>query len=91
MKYFKFFSPSFKQYYGGDSYIHRIIRLFFDTLTTILTMYQGNPVLTLLLLGLPSSFLAIIVYMTCCSDFLDARDDDLTDQDEQDDQHEKRD
>lgn len=54
-------------------------------------MYQGNPVLTLLLLGLPSSFLAIIVYMTCCSDFLDARDDDLTDQDEQDDQHEKRD
>ncbi|KAH9424021.1 Protein disulfide-isomerase tmx3 [Dermatophagoides pteronyssinus] len=77
-------------YYGGDSYIHRIIRLFFDTLTTILTMYQGNPVLTLLLLGLPSSFLAIIVYMTCCSDFLDARDDDLTDQDEQD-EHEKRD
>lgn len=57
-------------------------------------MYQGNPILTLLLLGLPSSFLAIIVYMTCCSDFLDARDDDLVDPDhdeQQDDEHEKRD
>lgn len=56
-------------------------------------MYQGNPILTLLLLGLPSSFLAIIVYMTCCSDFLDARDD-LVDPDhdeQQDDEHEKRD
>lgn len=40
-------------------------------------MYQGNPVLTLLLFGLPGSFLAIIVYMTCCSDFLDSREEDV--------------
>lgn len=71
---------------GGDTYMHRFLRLCFDAITTLLSMYQGNPVLTLLLFGLPGSFLAIIVYMTCCSDFIDAKDEEeeeLLDEDEQ--------
>jgi len=55
-----------------------------------LSMYKGNPVLTILLLGLPIGFLSIIVYTSCCSDILDARDED----DEEDllaEDHEKRD
>lgn len=48
-------------------------------------MYHGNPALTLVLFGLPGSFLAIIIYMTCCSDLIDAKDEDFANDDEDDD------
>jgi len=55
-------------------------------------MYTGNPVLTLLLIGLPLSFLSIIIYTTCFSDILDAKDDEADDDDEDSqEKHEKRD
>lgn len=39
-------------------------------------MYYGNPILTTLLFGLPAAFLSIIIYTTCFSDILDAKDDE---------------
>lgn len=48
----------------------------FDTVTSLVSMYYGNPVLTILLFGLPSAFLSIIIYTTCFSDILDAKDDE---------------
>ncbi|KAI7686917.1 Protein disulfide-isomerase TMX3 [Sarcoptes scabiei] len=71
--------------YGGDTYPYRFARLGFDFVTTLVGMYHGNPVLTILLFGLPSSFLAIIIYMSCGSDLLDSRDEDETFEDEDDD------
>ncbi|KPM05728.1 disulfide-isomerase TMX3-like protein [Sarcoptes scabiei] len=73
------------QCYGGDTYPYRFARLGFDFVTTLVGMYHGNPVLTILLFGLPSSFLAIIIYMSCGSDLLDSRDEDETFEDEDDD------
>lgn len=61
---------------GGDSYYHKALRSIYDGFTSLTSMYKGNPILTLLLLGLPMSFLSIIVYTSCCTDILDAREED---------------
>jgi thioredoxin domain-containing protein 10 len=61
---------------GGDTFYHRIQRLWFDSFSALGNMYRGNPVLTLLLFGLPLAFFSIIVYTSCCSELLDAREDD---------------
>lgn len=65
--------------------------MIFDAVSTLTTMYSGNPVLTLLIFGLPGSFLAIIIYMTCCSDIMDRSDnyEDDEDGDEEDDEENK--
>lgn len=39
-------------------------------------MWSGNPVLTTVLFGLPLGFLSLILYSICCSDILDAEDDE---------------
>lgn len=39
-------------------------------------MYKGNPVLTVVLLGLPLGLFSIICYTTCCTDILEAADED---------------
>ncbi|XP_054164892.1 protein disulfide-isomerase TMX3-like [Oppia nitens] len=72
---------------GGDRFWHRIQRMAFDTITSFVSMYYGNPVLTILLFGVPGAFLSIIIYTTCCSDIFDAKDED---NDEDDDEHEKQ-
>jgi thioredoxin domain-containing protein 10 len=61
---------------GGDGYHHKFMRGVYDAFTSLASMYKGNPVLTLLLLGLPLAFFAIIIYTSCCSDILDAREDE---------------
>lgn len=45
-------------------------------------MYSGNPILTLLLFGLPTAFLSIIIYASCFSDFLDAKEEDNEEEEE---------
>jgi hypothetical protein len=47
-------------------------------------MYYGNPILTLLLFGLPTAFLSIIIYASCFSDFLDAKEEDNEEEEELD-------
>jgi len=44
----------------------------FDGYSSLSAMYKGNPILTLLIFGLPLSFLSVILYSSCCSDILDA-------------------
>lgn len=39
-------------------------------------MWQGNPVLTTVLFGLPLGFLSLICYSICCSDIMDADDEE---------------
>lgn len=44
--------------------------------TILTTMWRGNPLLMMVLLGLPFGFLSLICYGICCSDLLDANDDE---------------
>lgn len=61
---------------GGNTFYHRAQRAVYDAITTLANMYKGNPVLTLLLLGLPLAFLSMIIFTSCCTDMFDARDDE---------------
>ena len=39
-------------------------------------MWQGNPVLTAVLFGLPLGFLSLICYSICCADIMDADEEE---------------
>nr|CAI5835765.1 unnamed protein product [Callosobruchus analis] len=69
--------------YGGNDFAVRLYRAYFRAKTTLVDRYRGNPVLTIVLLGLPTSFLSFILYSCICSDILDAEEED-------EDLHEKR-
>lgn len=61
---------------GGNGYWTEGKKILFDFTTSVYEMYRGNPVLTLLLFGLPMTFFLFIVYSIFFSDFVDAPDDD---------------
>lgn len=44
--------------------------------TILISMWKGNPLLMMVLLGLPFGFLSLICYGICCPDILDADDDE---------------
>jgi len=44
--------------------------------TVLTSMWKGNPILMMVLLGLPFGFLSLICYGICCPDLLDAKDDE---------------
>ena len=69
--------------YGGDSYPVRVYRALFTARTTLEDMWQGNPVLTALLFGLPLGFLSLIMYSVCCGDILDASDEEGKEEEQQ--------
>lgn len=62
--------------YGGNTIVVRFYRWWFETKMTLASMWKGNPILTMLLFGLPALFLSLIFYGICCPDILDAGDDD---------------
>lgn len=62
--------------YGGDTFFHRIYRMYYEATTSLVEMWQGNPVLTAVLFGLPLGFLSLICYSICCADILDANEDE---------------
>ena len=64
------------QRYGGNSWLIRIYRSWFELKTTLSAMWMGNPILTMVLFGLPAGFLSLICYGICCPDILDADDDE---------------
>ncbi|CAK1586106.1 unnamed protein product [Parnassius mnemosyne] len=70
--------------YGGNNWPVRLYRGFFEARTTLSNMWRGNPVLTALVFGLPLGFLSLICYSVCCSDILDAEE-------EEPESHEKKD
>ena len=79
-----------QEFEGGNTGWIRFKRSLFDSIVALVNMYHANPILTLLMFGLPLSFFALIVYSTCFSDMLDAPDDaDL--EEPLADPHEKRD
>lgn len=49
--------------------------MYYNARTSLEDMWQGNPVLTAVLFGLPLGFLSLICYSIWCSDILDADDD----------------
>ncbi|CAG9561276.1 unnamed protein product [Danaus chrysippus] len=71
--------------YGGNGWMVRFYRGFFEARTTLINMWRGNPVLTALVFGLPLGFLSLICYSICCADILDADEEEITDT------HEKKD
>ncbi|KAI4484034.1 protein disulfide-isomerase TMX3 isoform X1 [Polistes fuscatus] len=62
--------------YGGNSLLVRIYRSWFELKTTLAAMWMGNPILTMVLFGLPAGFLSLICYGICCPDILDADDEE---------------
>lgn len=64
------------QAYGGNNWPVRLYRGFFETRTTLINMWRGNPVLTALVFGLPLGFLSLICYSVCCADILDAEEEE---------------
>lgn len=45
-------------------------------------MWKGNPILTMVVFGLPALFFSLIIYGICCPDILDAGDDEEEEEDE---------
>lgn len=69
---------------GGDTYIVRVRRAWFESKRLLADMWQGNPILTCVIFGLPLGFLSLICYSIFCADILDA------DPEDDDDGHEKK-
>lgn len=70
--------------YGGNSLPIRIYRTYFEGKRYIYDMWHGNPILTIVLFGLPLGFLSLILYSIFCADILDADEDE-----EEEELHEK--
>lgn len=64
------------QVFGGNTWWVRLYRIYFEGKTSLSDMWQGNPVLTSVLFGLPLGFLSLICYSICCSDIMDADDEE---------------
>ncbi|KAM3720346.1 Protein disulfide-isomerase TMX3 [Dirofilaria immitis] len=67
---------------GGRSLSQRIKRLCFEIFTNIAEMFKAQPLLTLCLLGVPLSFLSLITYCICSTDFSVDHDEIYPDEDE---------
>ncbi|XP_034103935.1 protein disulfide-isomerase TMX3 [Drosophila sulfurigaster albostrigata] len=69
--------------YGGDTYFMRVNRALFEVKRSLREMWKGNPVLTTVIFGLPLGFLSLIMYSIFCGDC-------LVTEEEQEEDHEKR-
>ncbi|VDK68450.1 unnamed protein product [Onchocerca ochengi] len=67
---------------GGRSLSQRIKRLCFELFTNIAEMFKAQPLLTLCLFGVPLSFLSLIIYCICSTDFSVDRDEIYPDEDD---------
>ncbi|XP_015125051.1 protein disulfide-isomerase TMX3 [Diachasma alloeum] len=66
--------------YGGNSILVQAYRLWFDIRTTLIGMWKGNPILTVVLLGLPTLFFSLICYIICCPNTLEGDDEEEEDE-----------
>lgn len=64
------------QAYGGNSFLVKLYRTYFEARTSLGDMWRGNPVLTTVLFGLPLGFFSLILYSICCADILDADEEE---------------
>lgn len=65
--------------YGGNTFLVRLYRNYFEAKQSLRDIWRGNPVLTTVLFGLPLGFLSLIVYSICCADIMDADEEDEPD------------
>ncbi|EDW79361.1 uncharacterized protein Dwil_GK13693 [Drosophila willistoni] len=70
--------------YGGDTYFVRLNRALFEVRRSLKDMWQGNPVLTTVIFGLPLGFLSLIMYSIFCGDCL------VTEEESEEEGHEKK-
>lgn len=64
--------------HGGNSIVMRIFRSWFEIKTTLIQMWKGNPILTLLIFGMPAGFLALICWQgVCCPEFIDSEEEGM--------------
>ncbi len=67
----------------GNNWKKRLLRPFWEFYRTIIAMFIEAPLLSMLVIGLPSAILSIICYCLCClpnetfMDERDIRDDDV--------------
>ncbi|XP_014670248.1 PREDICTED: protein disulfide-isomerase TMX3-like [Priapulus caudatus] len=57
--------------YGGNSIFHRIQRMFFEIYSTLIKMFTHQPLVSCVLLGLPTMILSFICYNICCAEVYD--------------------
>lgn len=62
--------------YGGNTVHVNVARKLFDLKRNLEDMWQGNPVLLMVLFTLPSIFFLLILWACCCADILDADDEE---------------
>ncbi|XP_054719575.1 protein disulfide-isomerase TMX3-like [Uloborus diversus] len=74
--------------FGGETFFYRMYRGYYGARTSLIGMWKGNPVLTTVLLGLPLGLFSIICYTSCCSDILEATDEE--EESEYDERHQKK-
>ncbi|ODM91237.1 Protein disulfide-isomerase TMX3 [Orchesella cincta] len=75
----------------ADSVSFKLYRYVFDAKVSLTDMWAGNPVLTIVLFGLPLGFLSLILYSACCGDIMDAKEEDEVEESEEEvESHEKR-
>ncbi|GBM39110.1 Protein disulfide-isomerase TMX3 [Araneus ventricosus] len=77
------------QAFGGETFLYRVYRTYYGAKTSLFGMWRGNPVLTTVLLGLPLGLFSIICYTTCCTDILEAGDEE-DESETVDERHQKR-
>uniref|UniRef100_A0A0N5AMA8 Thioredoxin domain-containing protein n=1 Tax=Syphacia muris TaxID=451379 RepID=A0A0N5AMA8_9BILA len=67
---------------GGSSITQRIRRMFFEISSSLVEMFEAQPLLTICIFGLPLAFLSLVTYCLCSSDFSVDRDEVYPDDDD---------
>ena len=73
----------------GNTWKKRLLRPFWEFYRTIMAMFVEAPLLSMLIIGLPSSILSIVCYCLCClpnETSMDERDIPINDDDADDEQ-----
>lgn len=55
-------------YYGGNSIVHKTFRKIFTQYASYKRMFEANPLLATILLGLPFTIISVVFYTTCRDD-----------------------
>ncbi|KAK3746383.1 hypothetical protein QZH41_018215, partial [Actinostola sp. cb2023] len=69
--------------YGGDSYLQRIIRMFYSFFTTVYEIWTSQPIVATLMFGLPLLLFSFVIYMLCTVEVGDDQEFNEEDNDEE--------
>lgn len=74
------------QFVGGKWFLTPMHRMAFDTYAGMRQMYTANPVLTVILFGLPACLVTLLVYCACFTNFLEGSDEEFAEDEEDEDE-----